>query len=153
MKANFLKWQVCVLAYLMPHNHGRVLERTYIAPRGDCVTPPGLSFKQCMDELLLFTALGRAAPLHCAVCADDPLRHQLALQKNICLDDVMASFLSTDQDASITATLESANAVTAMRCFILGHVAKDCPHADALLLNALTIPLMGVHCYTRRKRH
>ena len=40
-KANFLKWQVCVQAYLTPHDHVRVLERTWVAARGwiDPVAP------------------------------------------------------------------------------------------------------------------
>src|SRR5882757_2254197 len=97
----------------------------------DRVIPPGLSIGQRMDKLLLFTAL-------CGMRANDPLRRQLVSQKNICLDNVMASFLRTDQDASITATLKAANAATALRCFIcrlLGHMAKDRrtrPHADAI---------------------
>ena len=193
-KANFLKWQVCVVAYLTPHDHVRVIDRVNIPGRGwvdpiaptdarpleawlhservtrgiivstavdlhlelvhkhrqgnpwilrqaieakhvkqdasfrhgawmsflgirhgldepyvdflnritdaraqiDRVTPPGLSFDERMDELLLFTAL-------CGMRTDDPLRRQLVAQKNICLDDVMACFLRTDQDASISA--------------------------------------------------
>ena len=170
-KANFLKWQVCVLAYLTPHDHVRVLERVFVAGRSmvdpvaptdarqleswlhseriargiivstavdlhlelvhqhrqgnpwtlwqaveakhvkqdasfrhgawmtflgvrhgvdepymnflnrisdaraqiDHVTPPGLTIEECMDELLLFTAL-------CGMRADDPLRRQLVPQ-------------------------------------------------------------------------
>ena len=225
-KANFLKWQMCVEAYLTPHDHVRVIERMNVPGHGwvdpvaptdarlleawlhsermargiivstavdlhlelvhkhrqgapwtlwqaieakhvkqdasfrhgawmnflgirhgldepyvdflgritdaraqiDRVTPPGLSIDERMDELLLFTAL-------CGMRTDDPLRRQLVSQKNICLDDVAACFLRTDQDASISAKLESANAAAAVHCFIcrlLGHLAKDCPHADTI---------------------
>ena len=71
----------------------------------------------------------------CGTRTNDPLRRQLVAQKNICLDDVRASFLRTNQNASIPAALESANAATSIPCFIcrlLGHIAKNCPHADAI---------------------
>src|SRR6267154_477063 len=244
-KTNFLKWQVCVLAYLEPGDHAKVLERTYdvashrwfdpVALTGvkelaswyhsersacgiivstaidlhlelvhkhrqgslwalwlaieakhikqdasfrhgawmtflgvrhgpsepymdflnrisdardqiDRVTPPGLTIDQRMDKLLLFTVL-------CGMRADDPLRRQLVSQKNICLDDVMASFIRTDQDTSITATLEATNAATAVRCFIchlLGHIAKDCPHADAI--NSLVTQRAGSSSNSNKQR-
>ena len=54
---------------------------------------------------------------------------------NLSLDDICAVFLRTDQDSSISAGIESANAAATLRCSIfrlLGHSAKDCPHAEAL---------------------
>ena len=94
----------------------------------DRVTPSGLSPERRMDELMLFITLS-------GLQSDDSLRRSLLTHRNLTLDDICAVFLRTDQDSSISAGIESANAATTLRCFIcrlLGHLAKDCPHAEAL---------------------
>ena len=88
------------------------------------VSPPS----KRMDELVLFITLS-------GLQSDDSLRRSLLTHWNLSLDDTCAVFLRTDQDSSISAGIESANAAATLRCFIcrfLGHLAKDCPHAEAL---------------------
>jgi hypothetical protein len=96
--------------------------------RVDRVTPASLSAEERMDELVLFAALSRMRP-------NDPLHQSLLTHRNLSLTDLSAIFLRTDQNSALSAAFESANVTSTSRCFtcrLVGHQAKDCPHADAI---------------------
>ena len=92
----------------------------------DRVTPTGISAEQHMYELILFIALS-------GIQSDDSLRRSLLTHRNLTLDDISAVFLFTDQDPSISAgIMHAAGNIGCFICRPRGHLAKDCPHAEAL---------------------
>lgn len=75
--------------------------------RSDPLTPPWPCFRAKDGQAVAFIAF-------CDTRQGNPLQHRLVSQKNICLNDVMAALLQTDQGAPIAAKLESTNGVVAL---------------------------------------
>jgi hypothetical protein len=91
-----------------------------------CIMPTTLTHQQQYDKITLFTTIN-------ALPADDCLRMQLVMQKDISLRDTYLTFLCTDQNAAATAAIESVNAAFARQCHKCeqpGHLTKDCPFAE-----------------------
>lgn len=55
--------------------------------------------------------------------------------RNLSLANLSAVFLRTDQGSAQSSAIEAANAASTSRCFtcnLPGHIAKNCPHAEAI---------------------
>jgi len=93
------------------------------------ITPRDLTPAQCDKELGLFTIIN-------SLDIDDPLHHQLILQKDVALGDAYLLFLHTDRGKAIkTEVMELAHVALSSKCFLCqspDHFAKDCPHRNMI---------------------
>lgn len=94
----------------------------------DRITPADLTSHQVIEEIYLFTPI---YGLH----EDESLRQHFISQAIPSVDKVYSAFLRVSVDRKTKAKIESVNAASMVNCYCcLGpsHVAKLCPHAEAL---------------------
>jgi len=94
----------------------------------DRITPTNLTGRQVINEIYLFAQVY-------GLCTEDPLRHRYVSQALPSINEVYDSFLRLLTNKKTWAQVESVNAAFTVKCFHCvqpGHVAKDCPHAEAL---------------------
>ena len=99
-----------------------------IKRRIDCLTPNNLTGRQVIEEIYLFAQVSGLRPT-------DSLRHHYISQPIPSTGELYAAFLCVSTDKETAAQIETANVAyspNCYRCLWPGHVAKACPHAEAL---------------------
>jgi transposase InsO family protein len=99
-----------------------------IKARIDRITPASLTGRQVIEEIWLFAQVSGLRP-------DDPLRHHYISHPIPSANEVYAAFHRTATDKKTKEQIETANAAYSpicFRCLQPGHIAKACPHAEAL---------------------
>ena len=94
----------------------------------DRIMPTNLTGRQVINEIYLFVQVY-------SLRTEDPLCHRYVSQALPSIDEVYDSFLRLLTDKKTQAQVESVNAAFMAKCFHClqpRHVAKDCPHAEAL---------------------
>lgn len=91
----------------------------------DRITPPNLTGSEVIDEIYLFAQISGIHP-------DNPFRHQLISRLVPSEADLYAAFLRVSVDKKNIKTANAAHTLKCHRCLLPGHLARECPHAEAL---------------------